>query len=338
MQKNRRIIQNKVTFEEIDINRETFLNESEYIYTTRFWLDYLVKETKGVPVLLKITFNNMNCFFVGVIFRKMGIRICGSPFEGWSTPYMGFLKLSKYNDCEKNIIIRATLKYILNKKRCSYVQFCDWNIDLNFAINYRYKFETHKTFYLDISPDEDTLFASFKTDVRTNCRNFAKRGACLKEVEPSIEFCEDYYNQLVKVFEKQQLNSFYNEDKIKRLLLSFSTHPEYIFCENVYAPNINGSIATGIFFGYKKRCYFFGAASYSEYQILRPNEYVIWNAICHWKKAGCLEFDMLGIRKYKEKFCPVYVEKPIIYYSKMPFLHFIKTIARNLTLFFRKKH
>lgn len=329
---------NNILFEDVPFENENILEESEFIYTTHFWVDFLIKETKGKPLLLKITCDGVGCFFVGVIFKKMGLKLCGSPFEGWSTPYMGFLGIDKFDELQKALIIKATITYLLKKKHCFYVQICDWNIDVDFANKYKFKYELHDTYFLDISPTEDQLFASFKNDVRTNCRNFLKRGAFLVEEMPSEKFCDDYYKQLVKVFEKQKLKSFYSKEKIIRLLNSFSDNLDFIFCENVYSPKENNSIATGIFFGFKKRCYFFGAASYSEYQILRPNEYVIWNAIKHWKSKGCSEFDMLGIRDYKKKFCPSAVQKPIIYSSIFPFFHVFKLLAKKLILLFRKEH
>ena len=155
----------------------------------------------------------------------------------------------------------------------------------------------------------------------------------MKTSDPSTSFGEDYYKQLVDVFKKQNLDSFYSQERIHLLLEHFSEkNKKLILCENVYEPKNNTSIATGIFFGYKNRCYFFGAASYREYQLLRPNEYIIWNSIKYWKSKGCVEMDMLGIRKYKEKFRPSYIERPIIYFQKIPFLHFFKKIFKKILL------
>lgn len=316
---------------------EELLSESEFIYTTTFWLDYLSTELEGKPIILKIIYQNNVAIFVGFIFKKYCLKICGSPFEGWSTPYMGFVGINKFANEERYQIIKSTTKFLLKQKRCSYVQICDWNIDIEFAKKYRFKYDIHSTYLIDISKSDDELFSSFKTDARTNCRNFLKRGAYLKVVNPSIDFSLDHYNQLVDVFDKQNLKPFYSKDKIDKIILHFTKYPEYIFCENVYEPKTNSSIATGIFFGYKKRCYFFGAASYRKFQSLRPNDYVIWNAIKYWKGNGCTSFDMLGIRKYKEKFSPDIVKKPIMYFSRTPLLHFFKKIAKKIILQTRKK-
>lgn len=316
---------------------EELLLESEFIYTTTFWLDYLSTELKGKPIVLKIFYLSKTVVFVGCIFKKFCLKICGSPFEGWSTPYMGFIGINKFNNEEQYQIVKSTIRFLFKQKKCSYVQICDWNFDIEFAKQYKFKYDVHTTYMVDISKSEDDLFSSFKTDARTNCRTFMKRGAYLKVVNPSIEFSRDYYNQLVDVFDKQNLKSFYSKDKIERIMLHFNKHPEYIFCENVYEPDSNSSIATGIFFGYKKRCYFFGAASYRNFQFLRPNDYVIWNAIKYWKSNGCTSFDMLGIRKYKEKFSPDTVEKPILYFSRIPLLHFFKKISKKIILQTRKK-
>lgn len=338
MQKNRRVIIGNLLFEEIPFENESILNNSEFIYTTHFWLNYLMVETKGKPVIIKISFNGCSCYFIGVIFKKFGFKLCGSPFEGWSTPYMGFLDINIFNEETRATIIKTTFLYLFKIKKCFYVQICDWNIDVAFAKKYSFKYEMHETYFLNISPSEDELFSSFKTCVRTNCRAFLRRGARLVDEEPSVKFCNDYYEQLLNVFERQKLKCFYSKGKLNRLFNSFSRNLDNIYCENVYAPGENKSIATGIFFGYKKRCYFFGAASYSNYYKYKPNDYVIWNAIKKWKNYGCTEFDMLGVRDYKEKFCPTLVQKPIIYASKIPFFHSFKIFAKSIIMLFRKKH
>lgn len=327
---------NDILISELILNDDT-LKKSEYIYTTNFWVKYLCDETKGEPIVLNISNNNWSVIFVGIIFKKYKLRICGSPFEGWSTPYMGFIGLDRLNTDEKVAVLQKTIKYLKKIKHCHYVQICDFNIDYDLANLAKIKYEKHDTYMLDISKTEEELFSSFKVDVRTNCRNFLKRGAKLHIEQPSDKFANDYYTQLVEVFDKQGLKSYYSLEKIQRLINLFKNNKDFVFCENVYDQKDEKSIATGIFFGYKSRCYFFGAASLKDYQILRPNEYVIWNAIKYWKSKGCTTFDMLGIRKYKEKFHPTFVSIPVLYSSRIPFLHSLKKIAKRLILVGRRK-
>lgn len=312
-------------------------DKSEFLFTTRVWINFLVKEKKGEPLVLEINHKNQDVLFVSLIFKNHGIKICGSPFEGWSTPYMGFLGISAFDDNDKLLILKNVVKYLKKEKKCHYIQISDWHIDIKFVKKYKLKHDSFYTPFLDISKTEEELFSSFKTDVRTNCRALIKRGGELVILPPSKEFAETYHKQLIDVFDKQGLKPFYSLEKIKTLMDCFKIHHDMILCESVLEPSEKKSIATGIFLGYKKRFYFFAAASYRNYQLLRPNEPVIWNAIKYWKNKGCTEFDMLGSRGYKEKFRPTQLEIPILYFQKFPLLHFAKKLAKKMVLVGRKK-
>lgn len=250
---------------------------------------------------------------------------------------MGFIGISSLPDKEKSFIIKKTVNFLFKTYKCKYIQICDDSIDINFAKKYKFKFEIFHTLYLDISKNEDDLFQSFKKDVRTNCRNFLKRGASLSIVKPDEEFCCDYYNQLVDVFDKQGLESFYSKTKISNLFKTFDNYEGNILCQNVYGLDGKTSIATTIFLGYKNKCYFFGAASLRDFQLLRPNEYSIWNALKYWKNNGCCVCDLNGFRSYKTKFSTNNVFIPKLYFEKIPGLHFAKKVIKKILLSRRKK-
>lgn len=310
----------------VEINDYTALKLSEFIFTTKEWLSFLEKEKKGKPLVLKIIFNNKNIFFVSLLYKNV-FKMCGSPFEGWNTPYMGFINLNLLDDDEKEIVIKKVVNYLKHRSHCSYIQICDWNIDIEFAKNNCFKYEVRKTYFKDISNAEDILFAEFKNDVRTNHRAFIRNGLRIKIAEPSKLFMEKYYDQLIDVFKKRQLVPHYHLSRLYNLIDAFTNESKHLFLEQVYLEDESKCIATGIFLIYKKRLYFFGAASYRDYQILRPNEEVIWNAIRHAKSLGCTEFDMMGLGKYKEKFKPEMKEIPVLYFQRLPFLHFFKKLV-----------
>ena len=318
-------------------NADEILEESDYIFTSKCWIDFLICEKCGDPIILEIDYNLKKCFFVGLIFKTSFLKICGSPFEGWSSQYMGFIHFDLFNEDEKMYIIKNTVKFLFKKEKCSYCQICDWNIDYSFAKKYHLKFEISETPYLDISSTEEELYSSFENDVRRNCRRFDENDAELKFVQPNNDFVKDYYSQLIDVFSKQNLKPSYPMSKVENLMTCFSGYKDNILCETVNEPSEGKSIATGIFLAYKKRMYFFGLASYREYQFYKPSEIIIWSAIKYWKDKGCSEMDMIGTRKYKEKFKPTTVTLPIIYFSKIPGLHLAKLLMKKMISLGRKK-
>lgn len=318
---------NRITIKEI--NDYSCSEQSEFIFTTKEWINFLTLDKKGAPLVLEINIDNKKIYFVSLLFKKI-IKMCGSPFEGWSTPYMGFINIKQLKDEDKYLVIKETVKYLKHKKYCWYIQICDWNIDFDFVRKYKLRSEVDRTYFNDISKDEESLFMSFKNDVRTNHRAFERNGLRLILEKPSRSFMDEYYKQLIEVFDKRNLKPHYDLERMYHLSDSFEKS-EGVFVEKVFLPEEDKCIATGIFLIDNKRLYFFGAASYREYHILRPNEEVIWNAIRYAKQHGCTEFDMMGLGKYKEKFKPVIREIPVLYFQKLPFLHFLKEQMKKRT-------
>ena len=58
---------------------------------TREWLDFIAESQHASPVVAEITDDGRSIgYFSGLIIRKLGLRILGSSFPGWTTPYIGF--------------------------------------------------------------------------------------------------------------------------------------------------------------------------------------------------------------------------------------------------------
>ena len=59
-------------------------------------------------------------------------------------------------------------------------------------------------------------------------------------------------------------------------------------------------IATGIFPAMNQTMYFWGGASWRQYQHLLPNEAIQWYAMKYWKERGIRVYDFGGCGEYKE--------------------------------------
>ena len=105
-----------------------------------------------------------------------------------------------------------------------------------------------------------------------------------------------------------------------------------VLCFRVRDPE-GKSIATSIFPGYNKKCYFWGGASLRPYQQYRPNEYMIYTAMQSWRDRGCTEFDMVGIRPYKKKFGATEVHYPSVIMPKYRVLLRLRDMAAGLYYF-----
>lgn len=303
------------------------LRYSDSFFNTPFWFDFLKMD---VPFLTPIHIavykgDKIIGVFNGGVEKRFGITIMGSPFRGWSTCYMGFSLDKSYDPL---LILPALKSFLIKTLKCDYIEIVDCKIPLNRAILNGYNAYPVGTLLLDIDKSDDELFKVFKVDCRNYIRQFEKRGAVLRIVDPTPEFAFNFYAQLVDVFAKQSLRPTYQLKKVTNLIKTIPN--ENLLCLEVLLPDSSKCIATSIFFGYEDVCFFWGGASYREYQHFRPNEYMIWTAIKYWREKGCVQLDMIGIRDYKKKFGSIESSYTRIVFSKYPFLIFFRNFAEKL--------
>lgn len=65
-------------------------------------------------------------FFSALVVRKFGLKIVGSPFAGWSTPYMG---LDVVDSSKKTKILQELIPFVMKETSCIYLQICDRDFD-----------------------------------------------------------------------------------------------------------------------------------------------------------------------------------------------------------------
>lgn len=328
---------NKYNFEKIPFDS---INEVEFnslpnkiVNTTISWINFIIEDSHAEPLIIRITSaNKLIGFFTCLKIKKFGVNIIGSPFSGWSTTYMGF---DVFDNTLKVEILPDLVKFLQQTEKCTYLQIIERDITLDEAETlhkqYGYQVKPVETLDLGINFTDEELYKHMKTDCRNFIKQFERRGATLEIAEPSDAFAEEYYEQLLDVFAKQNLVPTYTVDKVKRLLKHLGAAGN-VLCLRVKDPD-GKSIATSIFPGFNKKCFFWGGASLRQYQQYRPNEYMIYTAMKYWRDRGCVDFDMVGNRAYKKKFGSWEVAYPCIVVSKYSILYTLKEWAAKLYYF-----
>ncbi|MGI6727980.1 MAG: GNAT family N-acetyltransferase [Anaerovoracaceae bacterium] len=332
----------KYSFQVIEIDKinieEYYQFEDKLVFTTVEWLNFIENNQKAEPLIIRITENmNLVGYFTGLIFKKFWIKIIGSPFDGWTTPYMGFNVAENYN---REDLIKPLSKFLFNTYKCHFIQITDRFIDENKLKSTKLHYFIKTSLELDIEKPDNELLKGFKRNCRELIRQFEARGATIEETEPDEQFATEYYEQLKEVFAKQNLVPTYN---ITRVLDLFKClNKEQLLCLRVRNPE-GKSIASTYFVGYNKRVCFQGAASFREFQFYRPNEYMVWYAIKYYRDKGYKYFDLNGERHYKNKYNPEKISYPCIIITKYPILIRLRSLAKKFVwlLFkikgFRKK-
>ena len=61
------------------------------VFQTREWVNFVAETQKARPVVVELSeAGRVVGYFTGLTFTRFGVRILGSSFPGWTTPYMGF--------------------------------------------------------------------------------------------------------------------------------------------------------------------------------------------------------------------------------------------------------
>lgn len=298
------------------------------VFKSKVWLDFLV-DTQDVEIFVMEIFDNDQLigFFIGERFSKL-FSFVASPFEGWTTSYQGLSMLIPISGNTRIEIYKGLISFLFKTQECSVFQVSDWQLDMKLIENSGLKYEIIKGYKLDLTQTVEQIYKNFSSSsCQYAIRKSQKNGVIIRESNNINQFIFHYYNQLKEVFEKQNLNPSYKIDRIAALIDKLHLSCDLLLLEAVSSEGV--CLATGVFVGDNKLAYFWGGASYTKYQNLCPNEAIIYEAIKYWKKKGCEVFDLGGIRKYKEKYGPVYFEKPKIIASKYYGLLELKDLARK---------
>jgi hypothetical protein len=268
------------------------------IFQTPAWIRFLAESQGGEPVCLVLKSGDETVgYFAGLIIRRLGLKILGSPFIGWTTERMGVRLLPGVSH---RAAVVAVARYAFKNLGCIHFELSDRNISPNEIAGLGFQRALYETYVVDLTPDEDQLFHNMNGSARRYCnRKGPKRGVTVEEARDE-EFADDYYAQLCDVFAKQSLVPTYGVDRV-RLLVRHLLPTGNLLC--LRARDADGRcIATGIFMGMNRYAYFWGNASWRQHQRLRPNEPLHWHAMCYWKRKGMQSYDMCGGGLYKLKY------------------------------------
>jgi hypothetical protein len=298
------------------------------VFKSKAWMDFLIVTQSVEPFVVEIfDENKLAGFFVGEKFSKL-FNIVASPFEGWTTTYQGLSMLTQISgDARINIYIDL-ISYLIKNRICSIIQISDWQLDMDLIKNRGLKYEVYRGYNLDLTQTEEQIYKKFgSSSCQRKIRKAHKNGIIVRETKDIDQFIYHYYKQLLEVFEKQGLKPTYKIDRVVALIDKLKLSDKLLLLEALSAEGI--CLATGVFVGDNKLAYFWGGASYTKYQNLCPNEPIMYEAIKYWKKKGYKDFDLAGIRKYKEKYGPDYFEKPKIIASRYYGVLILKNFAKR---------
>lgn len=268
-----------------------------FVTQSREWLQFIVETQGAQPIIASIHDGHSTVgYFTGLLARRYGLRILGSPLPGWSTAYHGFNLLPGVSRADA---LTALLPFAFRELGAHHIELRDRSLVESDIRDPRCHVETFTTYDVDLSGTEDEVFGAFSSACRRAIRRSEKIGLIVEEAEPE-GFAEEYYAQLEDVFAKQNLRPTYGVDRVQSLVRHM--HPSgRLLLLRARDPEGN-AIATGLFPALVSTMFFWGGASFQSGQHHRPNEAIFWHALRYWKQRGATTFDLGGGGDYKRKF------------------------------------
>ncbi len=293
------------------------------LFQTREWLDFVARTQRAEPVVAALLEGGERVgWFTGLVIRRFGVRILGSPFPGWTTESMGF-------NVEEGVSRRdaaAALPAFASKGlRCRHLELKDRHLRAADLDGLGFESESTLTYEVDLSGDEAATFGRMSSACRRAVRKAEKSGVT---VEPATGagFADEYFAQLEGVFARQSLVPTYGVERVRALIDCIEPTGRLLLLR-VLSPD-GRSIATGIFPAFNRTAYFWGGASVRADQGLRPNEAMFWYAMRYWRDRGMTALDLGGAGDYKRRYGPSELWLPWFRRSAVPGLSGLRNLAR----------
>jgi CelD/BcsL family acetyltransferase involved in cellulose biosynthesis len=296
------------------------------LFQTREWLEFLARTQRAEPVVARVLAGD-TCVghFTGMVVRRCGLRILGSPFPGWTTDYMGF---NLAPGVDRRHAALALAKFAFGPLRCVHLELKDRLLPEGALDGLGFVSTRTMTFEADLTAAEPALFAAMSSACRRAIRKAEKSGVVIETCTDEA-FAADYYHQLRDVFAKQALVPMYSEERVRELIRCLVPSGRLLLLRAL-APD-GRSIATGIFPAFGGTAYFWGGASLRSDQLLRPNELVFWHAMRYWRDRGITTLDFGGAGDYKRKYGGRELWVPWYRQSRFPGVLALRDAAKAVT-------
>lgn len=295
------------------------------VFQTRAWLEFVAESQGAKPVIGELREDSeVLGYFTGLTFSKFGLKVLGSSFPGWTTPYIGF---NLKSGVSRRSALEALEKFAWDDLKCLHMEVSDPNFTFEDGEGLGFAAEHYGSYRTDLTKSEEGLFNGMESACRRCVRKAEKSGVKIEEAR-DLAFADEYYEQLKDVFAKQSLVPTYSVERVRALVRNLAPTGNLLLLR---ARDPEGKcIATGIYPGYNKIAEFWGNASFRAYQNLRPNEACHWYAMKYWKTRGAAIFDWGGEGTYKEKYGCVPHRVPWFTKSRYQIVGKLRNEARNM--------
>lgn len=294
------------------------------VFQTGAWLDF-IEETQEATRVVAVVRDGSAVVgrFTGLVVRKLGVRLLGSPFPGWTTAYMGF---NLEPGVPRTEALAALTTLAFKELGCIHFELMDRQVTTHEAEAAGYRYRLYRGFEVDLTRTEDELLAAMSRTCRKTIRRAEHSGLVVEEASDE-SFVDEYYSQLTDVFARQGLKPTYDHARVVALVRHLLPTSRLLLLR---ARDAEGRCtATSVSLGFDGKMYSWGAASCRDAGATGSNEALKWYGVRYWKARGMTVWDLAGWAEHKRKYGGYEIGVPWIRQSKYPGLEVMRELARK---------
>ena len=142
------------------------------VFQTREWLQFVAESQNAQPVLAELRESSIVLgYFTGLTFSKFGMKVLGSSFPGWTTPYMGF---NLNPGVPRQAALEALEKFAWDDLKCLHLEVSDPNFTFEDGETAGFKAEYYGSYRTDLTRSEEELFNGMESACRRCIRKAEK--------------------------------------------------------------------------------------------------------------------------------------------------------------------
>ncbi len=289
------------------------------------YLAFLAETQRGQPVVAALKAGNeVLGYFSGLLIRKFGFKILGSPFRGWSTPYMGF---NLRPDVPRRTAIEALSHLAFKDLGCIHLEVTDSHVSMDDIQGLGFEHEVHATIVNDLTLTEEALLNNMNSYRRRDIRRAQKHGVVVEEAHDEA-FADEFAAQFKEVFAKQGMVPHFGAERVRALIRHLAPTGGLLLLR-ARAPG-GQCAATGVFIGLEPAAFYWAGASWQQFQNLHPNELLQWHSMRYWKARGMKTYNLAGTMDFKRRFGGQEVSTLMIFKSRYALLARLRSAAMPL--------
>jgi len=149
------------------------------VFQTREWLQFVAESQNAQPVLAELReASDVLGYFTGLTFSKFGMKVLGSSFPGWTTPYIGF---NLNPGVPRGAALEALEKFAWDDLKCLHLEVSDPNFTFEDGEAAGFKTESYASYRTDLTRSEEELFNGMESACRRCIRKAEKSGLKIEE-------------------------------------------------------------------------------------------------------------------------------------------------------------